>query len=505
MIVLVLITVGAVTAMVLGVAPTGGAASGAGGPLFTFPPLNEDDGPDRVPLSVQPNRSEVAVGETVSLTVLGPDGDPVPNATVAVAGSEYETGADGTVVHRFVHGGDWTAEARKVGTEDVIYRPARTTVAVERRTVRLSVSTNRSTATVGDPVGVRVTAPNGSPVAATVTAGPASADTGSDGRAVLRVDASGNYSVTARRAKTDEVHYVAESATLRVEPERVGLSVTVDERSVVAGERVDLTVTRVDTGERVPATLVVDGRRRETGPDGRLAVSFDAAGVETVTATAASTASARFEPVDRVVVVERRTAKLALSVSESRPGRGERVTFRLTRADTGTPVAGGVRVGGHVYRTGDDGVVRLGFQVPGEVLVTGVKARNESVRYAPAHHRLVVTGSYFDVVGLRVPDAEPGENVTVRWTVANRGNERGSRTIAVRVAGRTVATREVTLAAGAATSVSVPVSVPDEAGSYRIAVAAGRDGAATAVLDAVASRERRSAPRVRSRTGQAGE
>lgn len=482
-ILLILITIGAASALVLGYGPGAGGGSGGEGPLFSIEVFGGDDGPERVPLRVEADRSELEVGQTTAITVRAGD-RPVANATVSVEGETYRTGPNGTVVHEFRDGGTARVVAKKTGNESVIYERGRTDVRVRRIVQDLSVSTNRSHATVGDPVAVTVAGPDGEPIAATVRTDGQTVETGEDGRAFLRFERAGNYPIDARRPSTNTTRYRATPVEVGVERRVVDLSVEVNASDPVVGDRVAFRVVRQDTGEPTNASLAVDDAVRWTGADGRAVLEFGHAGTVSVTAAAEPTPATRFEPVTRLLVVERRTVRLSLSVADRRPERGQQVRFTLRRADTGRPVAGEVRIGSRTYPVDENGTVRAAFDRPGERVARGVKPDTTAERFRSAYTRFSVRGPYFMMTNVEAPEnATVGTEVTVDVGVYNRGNEPGAASVAVRVGNRTERIREVDLVPDDGRRVTLSLALPDEPGTYRITAAVGDDDEATTTVE----------------------
>lgn len=475
--VLAVITLASAGALVLGYGPTGGGGNGGSGPLYSIG--GGDDGPERISLTIETNRSDIRVGQPVAITVVGPDGRPTPNATVTVGDTRYRTGSNGTIVHAFRAGGTHRIVANKIGTETVIYERDHHVVRVDRVVVTLSVRTNVTRATVGEPVSVTVITPDGDPTAATVMVGDRTVRTPEDGSAVVTFGRAGNYTVDADRPPTNTTRFRVTSTSLVIERRVVGLSVGLNTTRPLVDQDVTVTVTRTDTGEPTNATVLVGTTRRWTGADGRVVVSFAQAGTSTVTAAASETPAVRFQTVTRVVPVDRRTVSLELTVSPRRPERGERVAVTLRRTDTGEPVDGDVRIGGDSYRTGDDGTVRLTFDIPGEVLARGLKDPTRVEVFRMSYAWVDVRGPYFRISGVEVPEMAPaGSTVTVNATVSNRGNEPGVATVSLGLAGRH-ATRELSLAPGENGRVRIPITVPDQRGTDTLRISVDGDDQVT--------------------------
>ncbi|MDZ7689404.1 MAG: CARDB domain-containing protein [Halobacteriales archaeon] len=83
--------------------------------------------------------------------------------------------------------------------------------------------------------------------------------------------------------------------------------------------------------------------------------------------------------------------------------------------------------------------------------------------------RITGTGASFSVSDLSATSrAESGDRITASATVRNTGDERGTETFEYRIDGREVATRDVTLDAGARTTVTLRGTVPSRSsGTYR--------------------------------------
>ncbi|PSQ19086.1 hypothetical protein BRD00_02235 [Halobacteriales archaeon QS_8_69_26] len=525
-IVLLLIVLGAVTASLLGIGPAEGIGDGSG-PVF--PIVGGGDGERTVELEVSVNETDVTVGDPVRIRVTTPDGRPVSNATVRVDGATYRTDDRGFVVHAFPTPGNHEVRATKPAAGNTRYVGTTATVDVERRTVALSVTANRTSVEAGGAVQVRVTLPDGSPTNATVEVGEDELPTGPDGTAVVRVPAAGTYDVTATKPSNRTVRYDADPVELDVVRRAVDLRVTVAGGPPVVGERVTLRVTRADTGDPVAATVVVDGRQRSTGPEGTLDVDLNEAGTLAVTARADPTPSVRFRPENATVEVRKRTVSLSLSPSSDVVGYGEPVTFVLRRTDTDRRVAGTVDVAGNELSTdrngtltvvflppgpapegvrgagdgiahgetvtllrgssgdgdragplhetiagGDGPLVAVGLD-PGVVPVRGVRDPSATEWFDPAGREVLLLGPKFVLADVDAPDAvPPGETVTATVTVENRGNEDGATVVTYRIGDRRVRER-VAVAAGERTTVELVVTAPGTPGRYAGVVAVDGD------------------------------
>ncbi len=474
-IVLALIAVGSFLLLVAGVG-TPLSGSGGGGPVF--PIGDTDDGPREVDLSVSANRSTLSANGSVAVTVTDAGGDPVANATVSGGDARARTDADGRATLRLREAGTVTISADKAGDNETTYREAAVRVTVERVPVGLELSTNVSTARVGDPVAVElVRADTGAPVDGRLTVGNRTVSV-TDGRATVRFDAAGEVALRANRSATTTERFRAATATVTVERRRAALEVWVADETLLVDEATLVRVRRSDTGEGVAAAVDVAGRTVETSDSGYAVLSGLSAGEYELRASAAPTPRVAFEEGTARLTVERETVPLAVTTNVTGPAGGEPVSVLVTRTDTGAPVNGTVTVDGRTYRTGDDGRVVLSFDRPGNRTLGVSKARTRAERFQDARTTVDVRAPWFEVDGDLTTTARVGGSYAETVTVRNTGNEPGETYVAYRLAGRTLANRTVSLAPGESVTVAFgPYLAPPITATYDHRVTVRTDAA----------------------------
>jgi hypothetical protein len=152
------------------------------------------------------------------------------------------------------------------------------------------------------------------------------------------------------------------------------------------------------------------------------------------------------------------------------------VTFTVTRATTGEPVAGTVELFGTPYVTDEDGELRVAFQVPGEVTAVARAPETPRERFLSDRTNLTVVGADYTVTAFDAPaTAERNETITVAANVTNTGNARGSDTVTYRIGDTVFASETVALDPNESTRVEFtlePSGLPP--GEYVQTVAVGR-------------------------------
>jgi hypothetical protein len=467
--VLALIVVGSFLLLVAGAGTslTGGAG---GGPVF--PLGNSEDGPTRVDLAVEANRTTLSVGQGVALAVTDDEGAPVANATVRLDDTTVRTDAEGRATVRVHRAGTRTVRVDKSGSNDTIYTAATAQLTVRRQPVALSLSVDERQPSVDETVAVELRrADTGGLVSGRVAVGNRTVDV-EGGRANLSVAAAGEYTLRATRERTATERFDPATATLTVERLRRDLRVELSSEALLVGDLTIVSVTRAADGRPVDATVSVGDRTYSTGDAGWTVVENLSAGTYEVRATAASTDSVRFRPATTTLSVQRETVPLSVTVAPDRPDVGETASVRVTRADTGAPVRATVAVGGRTVTTDDEGRATVTFERPGNLTATATKGDTRAETFAPAETAVSVRGPLFAVESDLAVDVAVGDAYAVTATVRNTGNEPGTTTVSYRLAGEVVATRTVSLAPGASTTVSFgPYLAPVVAGTYDHGVA----------------------------------
>lgn len=459
----ILLLVGIVAAVVglwvVGVMSPAALVGGESGPVFPFRDQSEEG---QVELSL--NASTVDPGDAVEVSVTV-DGDPASDATVAVAGDEYATDADGVVVIRLDSPGSYDVEATAPGTN----RSATATLHVRRYERALSVEVPNSAETA-ESVPVRVTAANGTPVAASVTAGGETRSTGPDGVANVTFETAGVYTVTASKSPTDRYRFTDATADVTIDRRDVRLAVATNRTAPTVDDPVALSVTRRDTGDPVNATVALPDRTASTGEDGRVTVRFDRGGSIRVTASANRTDAVRFVPGERRVDVQRIPVALAVTVTPDPLEENERATFVVRRNDTGERVPAHVTLYGTTYATDRNGTVSFPFYVPGNVTVTASKDPSPRERYVNATATFLVDGPEIEVESLEIPERAPADGeVTITATLSNVGTVDYASNAVVAVGSATTRV-ETSVAAGETRTVEWTVATPAGNGTVPVTI-----------------------------------
>jgi len=484
--VLLLLAISLVAAvMFVGGATIGPALAGDDDGGGVFPVIDiltgGDGGGNGTALALEANRSELDIGDTVAFTVTDANETPVGNATVAVAGARHSVDDSGRAIVRIDRAGDLTATASAPGSNDSTRESNQVSLSVAPRSVQLRVQANRSAATAGEPIALTLvrddtgTAVRGSIYTRFVPAEEfhiAGEVTRHDGSQFVTVpDRAGHLLVLATRESGGGETYRRYLGTVAVERRTVGLDLTIDPAEVVAGGTATATVRRVDTGERVTATLDVGDRTIETNEDGRAQLSFEAAGSKTVRATAASTPAVRFAPDEASVEVRRRDVPLAVSVTPTAITDGGHVTVVVTRADTDEPIAGTVTVAGSTTETAPNGTATVSIATPGEVSVRADAPDSPAETFLPATDTVSVSNATFDLALVDAPaSVTPGESFSTTVRVTNRGPANGTDTLRFRIDGELVDRRAVSLAAGNETTIGFEATAPSTAGEAVLSV-----------------------------------
>ncbi|WP_440989111.1 CARDB domain-containing protein [Haloarchaeobius baliensis] len=483
-IILVLIVLGTFAVMLggLGTGPPFGDDNSSDGPVFPFYDYDGDQQPEPEAVTLSADSTVLDPGDTVEFSVVAGD-RPVANATLQVAGQSVETDANGTATVRLETPGDYTA--RVVEPEDANNTVARLPLRVRRFSVPLSASVSarsvvteevlRVTVTRGDidePVTGRVVVVDGRTVR-----------TNGSGVATLAFDTAGGYELRVEKERTEMERFQSVRIPVSVERRPVGLDVTLSPNPTRVDEATTATVTRADTGEPVNASVTVANGSVWTGADGTTRVELNASGAYDVTASAPQTDAVRFTDGTASLRVRPRLVGLDLAVNRTTVPSGERVTFAITRATTGEPVAGSVELFGTRYVTDEDGELRIRFQVPGDVTAVARAPETPRERFLPDGTNLTVVGADYTVTELDAPaTAERNGTVAVAATVTNEGNARESDTVTYRIGDTVFATETVDLAPGESTRVEFTVEQPGlPPGEYVQTVAVGRTTMETAI------------------------
>jgi hypothetical protein len=251
--------------------------------------------------------------------------------------------------------------------------------------VRLNAAVEPASATVFDPVTVRVSDDAGDPVPDVDVSAPRidSETTNGRGEATVEFDAAGTYAVTVDRSDGDRT-YVSDSVAVEIDRIDVDLSVGLDDETLTTDDSTMAVVTDED-GDRVEAATVETSRGdRYEAPTGRTRVSFDEPGTVDVTARKSRTDAYRYREATTTVEVEpasREPIALSIDAATRSPTVGDPVEFTVT--------ADGEQVGGAtVSGAGDEGTTdrrgecRLTPAEPGEKTVTARKTDGDRSYHA---------------------------------------------------------------------------------------------------------------------------
>ncbi|MFD1646412.1 hypothetical protein [Haloarchaeobius litoreus] len=482
-IILVLIVLGTFAVMVggLGTGPPFGDDNSSDGPVFPFYDYDGQEQPEPEEVTLSADRTVVDPGGSIEFTVRAGD-RAVANATVQVAGQSVETNRNGTATVRFETPGEYTA--RVVEPEADNDTVARLPLRVRRFTVDLSTSASARTVVTGESLRVQITrVDTDEPVTGRVVVDGRTVRTNESGVATLSFDTAGGYELRVEKERTDTERFTAVRIPVSVERRTVDLNLTLSSDRTSVDDLVTVVVTRADTGEPVNASVAVDNRSAWTGPDGTVPVEFDESGTYTVSASAPRTDAVRFADGTASLHVRPRLVGLDLAVSRTTVPAGERVTFTVTRATTGEPVAGTVELFGTRYLTDEDGQLRIRFQVPGDVSAVARAPETPRERFLSDRTNLTVVGADYAVTGFDAPaTAAHNGTVTVAATVTNEGNAREPETVTYRIGDAVLASRTVDLDPNGSTRVEFTVELSDlPPGEYVQTVAVGRDAAETAI------------------------
>lgn len=381
----------------------------------------------QVQLTLTANLSSPTSGEPVQFTLVDADsGDPV-NGTLTFANGSVRTGDDGVAEWSFDDAGTATVEASADSTPSTAYRNDSLTLDVLAR-ANLSVTNytvNRTLTETGEPVLVNTTVENTGDVAGNLTVRLYS-DGDELSRETVSVDggnatavsfipdwsASGTYVVSVNEESPTEVTVEKTDTNLTLTRNGSG--------NVTAGETVQFTVRRNDTGEAVDATVAVDGTTYETGVDGEVAVTFEAAGEYEAIASKSNTSSTAFLETVETVNVDRREVVLHATTNRSNVTVGEPVRVTVMAADSGDPVNATVHVGDTVLQTGSDGEAEWIPSSAGEYQFTATREDTDAETYV--NDTTTVTVSRRTVtLSATVGEPEPDEPTTIEVNRADTG------------------------------------------------------------------------------------
>ncbi|AGN01574.1 hypothetical protein L593_08145 [Salinarchaeum sp. Harcht-Bsk1] len=305
--------------------------------------------PRPVQLAVRANRSVATAGEPIALTLVRDDIGTAVRGSIATrfvaegdhlpaGGIQRHNGSQSVVVP------DRAGRLIVVGTREdsggETYHAHVGTVAVERRTVGLDVSVAPSEIVAGESVTATVRrADTDQPVAATLTVGSRTIETGVDGRAAVPFDAADTATIRATAAQTPAVSFAPGEARVTVERREVPLALSVAPAAITDGGRVTATVTRTDTGEPIEGTVTVAGQSVQTGSNGTATVEVASPGQVEIVASAPDTPTETFTSAAETITVPNATIDLDLLDAPASVAPGESFSIEVRATNRG-PEAG---------------------------------------------------------------------------------------------------------------------------------------------------------------------
>lgn len=285
-------------------------------------------------LDLRANATRVTAGEAVRFTVT--DGEDPVDATVAVAGTDHSTGADGTVVVAFDRAGEFAATARKQSTATTRFAEASVDVSVDRRRSSLSIAVLADDPVAHEPIPLLVTRDDtGGPANATVSVDGETYHAGEDGRVNVTLDVAGDVAFSASAPDTPAVTFADATRRVTVDRRTVGLSLAANRTTVPKGEAVAFELTRDDTGAPVDGTVAVGNATHRTGADGTVAVTFEDPGSAVVGASRNDTATETFRGDATILTVRGAQFSVTGFDAPAEVARGENVTVAVNVTNAG--------------------------------------------------------------------------------------------------------------------------------------------------------------------------
>ncbi|WP_435102125.1 beta strand repeat-containing protein [Halarchaeum sp. P4] len=323
-----------------------------------------------------------APGSTLTFTVTKKSsGNPVANATVAVAGETLETNASGTVARTFDDTGDYTAVATKENASGYTYANDTRNFTISKRMEDVVLSVNETNVRPNEPIKLGADDTDGHDANGIVNFANGTNFTAVNGTEVVTIGEPGVYNLTLVPYDTKTTNYTQgpnSNATVRVAYEHVNLSLSANRSSPVRPNRtVEYRVTDPNSAPIENATVVVANETYPTGADNAANVTFSEEGTYNVTAVKNTTNGYVYYNATTNVTVDRPGAPLNITANESEPRRGENVTFTVT--SEGSPLADAtVTLPNRTLTTDSDGTVVASFAEEGEVTATATKDGYES-------------------------------------------------------------------------------------------------------------------------------
>lgn len=321
----------------------------------------------------------VEVGEPVTVVVTNGDDDIVEDAEVTVSGRDLgDTDNKGRCSFRFTDKNTFTVKANKDGSDAIRFNGDAHTIEVTKERRELKVTPDDTEITVGEPITFTVT--DGDPVSDAVLKFPTGQKT---------TNSSGKYTHTFRKVDTfevdvvkdddDDVTYVSTTATVRVKPRTVSLTISADKTKAETGEPVTFRVVNGDPVEG--ASLSYGDETRKTGSDGRATVEFSKAGTVTVEATKSEISDTKYEKDSISINIDK--SKRSLSVEpDTNPAKvGEPITVSVTDS-SGRAIQGATVKGRDKSETTDaSGKCTLTFSKKESVKLTATKDETEAATF----------------------------------------------------------------------------------------------------------------------------
>jgi plastocyanin len=241
-------------------------------------------------LTLEPINPTVSQGESVTFTVRDENGERVRGATISNPRTTATTDTTGQATLTFETAGTQTVTTEKPD-DSITYQKTTTEVTIEPAEIELALEVIGGDVSIGETVRGTVWTENGSRASGVVVScsheesgSERMTETDETGEIRFELDQQGTYEITAGDESAD-TPYIADSKTITVSPESLGLTVIPARTEAAVGEQIRFTV-RDSRGHRVKAAQVhANGQDTKTDSRGVGALQFDSPGEFEVTAT----------------------------------------------------------------------------------------------------------------------------------------------------------------------------------------------------------------------------
>lgn len=425
--------------------------------------------PERVNLSLTVSPTEVNPGEDVELSVIQ---ENTGNATRATVNATQ----NGTVIRSVVVNGTrnisfeedetGTVEltARKESTNETAFQADSETIDVlARGDIQITdASANVSEAFAGDTVGVSVDLENVGDENATETVN-LTADGSEDSQLVelgpgnsTTIDLQATFDTPGTRTLNVSDGITVTAGTVEVLPQSEITDFEVNTTSVVINRSVQVNITVRNRGSTIDDEFAVPLSINGTTENVTISsISNQSERTESFTRTLETlgdvpVAAGDLDPI--IVTVSRETVDLEITADPSTVTTGENVTFTITRADTGAPVANAtVTVADQEETTDSDGNVTVSLDETGEFTAGATKEPTGTEFFASDSTTVeVVEPADIEVTDVELVSESPffaGNPVTVEVDLLNDGDRSGDRTLNLTANGTDVANDTVDVGA----------------------------------------------------------